>query len=238
MFILIIYAHRGASGYCPENTMASFKKALDLHSEGIELDVHLSKDNKIIVCHDFTIDRTTNGTGFIKNMTLAQLQSYDYGSWFSEEFEGEKVPLLSDVLELIKDTDVILNIEIKAGSTYYPNMEKILLDQVISYDLLHNIIISSFDHYALYECKKINKDVKTAILYGSNLYQPWEYAKAIHADALHPNYITVSDHLVDNCKKNNLLLNPYTVDSHDIAKKFNHMDVSGLITNYPDIIKA
>ena len=115
MMTVIVLAHRGYSAKAPENTMAAFELALAVGADGIELDVHMTRDGEIVVIHDDTLDRTTNGKGPVSDQTMAELRELDAGSWFSPEFAGERIPTLKLVLELIKDKDVLLNIEIKTG---------------------------------------------------------------------------------------------------------------------------
>ena len=113
-------AHRGASYIAPENTLIAFKKAIALGADGIELDVHLSADGIPVVMHDETLDRTTNGKGLIKYYNVCDLESLDAGGWFSDDYAGEAVPTLEQVLKLISDTDMVLNVEMKMGGFFYP----------------------------------------------------------------------------------------------------------------------
>ena len=99
----LIYGHRGASGHAPENTLPSFRLAMDMGADGFELDVHMSKDGELVIIHDKTVDRTTNGTGAVKDMTLAELKALDAGGWKGVEFEGLKIPTFREFMELIKD---------------------------------------------------------------------------------------------------------------------------------------
>src|SRR5690554_2404438 len=117
----VIYAHRGASAYAPENTGAAFRKALDMKADGIELDVHLSKDGHVVVIHDEKVDRTSNGKGLIRDLKLDELKSLDFGAWFSSEFAGEPIMTLDEVLSLLDGWDGILNIELKSGYVLYDN---------------------------------------------------------------------------------------------------------------------
>ena len=122
-----IYAHRGSSGTHPENTLAAFREAARLPIYGVEFDVHLTKDGELVVIHDETIDRTSNGKGFVKDMTLAELRSFDFGSWFSDEFRGEPIPTLHEVLEVFSETSHHLNIELKSDIFPYEGMaEKVV----------------------------------------------------------------------------------------------------------------
>src|SRR5262245_43372391 len=121
-----VVAHRGGRKWAPENTMAAFKKAIDAGVYGIELDIHRSKSGELMVIHDETVNRTTNGTGLIKDMTFAELQKLDAGSWFAPSFKDERVPLLSEVLALINGK-CVLNVEIKNIPVAYPGIEDDLL---------------------------------------------------------------------------------------------------------------
>ncbi|MFD3158310.1 glycerophosphodiester phosphodiesterase [Haloimpatiens sp. FM7330] len=232
-----IQAHRGASGYAPENTLAAFKKAIEMKADGIELDVHLSKDGYLIVMHDEKVDRTTNGKGMIKSFTLEELKKLDAGSWYSKEFNNERIPTLEEVLKLIKPTSLFINLEIKAGYRLYPNIEEKVLNMLEKYDMLERSIISSFDHYSLVKIKQLNSKVKTGMLYMSSLFEPWDYAKSIKVDALHPYYITLTKEFIMGAYSHNLAINTYTVNEESAIKQLAQGKISGLITNYPDKAK-
>lgn len=231
-----IIAHRGASAYAPENTMAAFRKALDMKADGIELDVHLTKDNHIVVIHDLKVDRTSNGSGMIIDMTLEELKQLDFGSWFSEEFAGEKIPTLEEVLELLKGWDGLLNIELKIVKPgLYEGLEKKVVDMVKSYNMLDNTIISSFNHYSLANVKKIEPNMKIGLLYSAGIYEPWNYAASLNADAIHPNYLSIVPEIVEGCHAHNIQVNPYTVDLPEHIAYMLKAKVDGIITNVPDI---
>ena len=119
-----IFAHRGASGNFPENTIAAFKEAARLPVYGVEFDVHMTADGELVVIHDESIDRTSNGTGYVKDMSLAELKTYDFGSWFSPDFQGETIPTLSEVLDVFDSTDHKLNIELKSDIFPYEGWSK------------------------------------------------------------------------------------------------------------------
>jgi glycerophosphoryl diester phosphodiesterase len=120
----LIMAHRGASGYAPENTMAAFEKALEMGTEGIELDVHMTADGEIVVIHDHTVDRTSDGKGMVGALTLEEIREFDFGSWFDPKFKGQSIPTLRDVFELLEDWEGLLNIEVKSGPIFYPGIEE------------------------------------------------------------------------------------------------------------------
>ena len=180
---MIVMAHRGFSSKAPENTMSAFIQALEAGAEGIELDVHLTGDGEVVVIHDHTLERTTSGSGPVSEMTLAEVQRFDAGAWFSQEFAGEKVPSLREVLELVKEHNVLLNVETKAALGYEQLNDKValLLDE---YALWEKTIISSFNHYALVHMKQIRPQARTGILYNCGLVNPWDYAKSIAAHCI------------------------------------------------------
>lgn len=230
----LVIAHRGASAYAPENTTASFKKALEMGANGIELDVHISKDDHLIVMHDERVDRTTNGTGFIKDLTLSELKNLDAGSWFDNAYIGEQIPTLEEVLDLIKDKNLFLNIELKSGPILYEGIERRVIDLITKYNMKENVIISSFNHYSLLTVKEIDPSVKTGVLYMAGLVKPWEYAKKLNADAIHPLFYNIVPLVVIGCSNNKIQINPFTVNEEAHILGVAKAGVSGIITNYPD----
>lgn len=231
----IIIAHRGASAYAPENTIPAFRKAIEMGAGGLELDVHLSSDGFLVVAHDENTDRTSNGKGPIKDKTLAELKSLDFGGWFSKEFEGAQIPLLDEVLELFRDWDGMLNIEIKNGPVFYPGIEKKVADAVRSAGMLERTIVSSFNHYSLVEIRRLEPAVRTAPLYMEGLYEPWEYAKRIGACAIHPLFYNIVPEVMVGCIRNGIAVNPFTIDRPEHIKMAAMARVSGIITNVPDV---
>jgi glycerophosphoryl diester phosphodiesterase len=230
----IIYAHRGASAYAPENTMAAFRKALDMKAGGIELDVHLSRDGIPIVCHDDKVDRVSNGSGLVREKTLKELKGLDFGSWFSSEYEGEKIPTLEEVLELLEDWDGILNIEIKKAAVQYEGIEEKTVELLRRHNMIDRTIISSFNHYCLLTVKKFEPSLKIGLLYSAGLVEPWVYAKRIGAEAIHPMYLGVVPLIAQGCRDNGIILNAWTADNPEHIRGLAAMGVSGIITNVPD----
>lgn len=231
----VIIAHRGASRQAPENTMAAFKRALELGTGGIELDVHLSTDGHLMVTHDEQVDRTSNGKGLVRDKSSGELRELDFGSWFSPEFKDEKIPELEEVLQLIAGWDGLLNIEIKNGPIFYPGIEQAVADAVKKYNISQRTIISSFNHYSLVEIRKLMPEIKTAPLYMAGLYEPWEYARSMGACAIHPLFYNIVPEVMKGCKTNGILVNPFTVDQPEHIKAMISAGVDGIITNVPDI---
>jgi glycerophosphoryl diester phosphodiesterase len=231
----VIYAHRGASAYAPENTMAAFKKALEMGAQGIELDIHLTGDGHVVVAHDEALGRTCNGSGVIEETELKKLMDLDFGYWFSEEFEGEKIPLLTDVIDLVRGKGIILNIEIKASRKYYnPGLGQKTARIVRDYGIQDFVIVSSFNHYSLLDIRKESPEIVTAPLYVGLFADIWDYCKKIGAAAVHPCFTDVVPEMIVGCKKNGLTVNVWTVDKEDDIKEAASMGVDGIITNVPD----
>lgn len=230
----VIIAHRGASKQAPENTMAAFRKALELGAGGIETDVHFSADGHLVVIHDEQVDRTSNGKGLVKSKTLAELKSLDFGSWFAPEFSGEKIPELDELLQLVADWDGLLNIELKNGPVFYPGIEQAVAEAIRKYKLTNRTIISSFNHYSLVEIRRVCPEIKTAPLYMAGLYEPWEYARRMGATAIHPLFYNIVPEVMKGCKLNNIMVNPFTVDQPEQIRAMAEAGVDGIITNVPD----
>ncbi|MCR2043082.1 glycerophosphodiester phosphodiesterase [Anaerosalibacter massiliensis] len=231
----LVFAHRGASHYAPENTFASYKMAVDMNADGIEIDVHKSKDGHLIVCHDEKVDRTTNGTGYIKDLNLKEIKSLDAGSWFDKKFAKENIPTLNEVLKFVKRENILLNIELKNGPIFYPNIEEDIVELIKYYGLESYVIISSFNHYSLLKIKKIEPKIKTGILYIAGMVSPWKYAKSIGADAIHPLFITINEQVVKECLFNKVMVNPFTVNNEDEIILMKMLNVTSIITDRPDI---
>lgn len=229
-----IVAHRGLPHVAPENTLASFKAALALDIDGIETDIQATKDGELIICHDELLNRTTNGHGLIKNHTLRELKSLSAGAWFGKNYRDEKIPTLREFLELVKGRDLLINLELKTGIVFYPDIEKKLITMINEYNLSEHVIVSSFNHYSLLTCKEIAPHIKTGILYEGALVDPWDYAEKIGASALHPYFPFVTSQMVDTAHFHSLMVNPYTLNETDEMKQMIAFGVDSIITNYPE----
>jgi glycerophosphoryl diester phosphodiesterase len=230
----VIYAHRGASGSSPENTMAAFRKAVSMGSQGIECDVQMTKDGKLIICHDELLDRTTDGKGFIKDKSYEEIRRLDAGSWFGDTYAGQRVPLLEELLYLVKNSGIYLNIELKTGIIQYNGIEDKVIEMVKTYDLMNRTIFSSFNHYSLYEIKDKHPSAITGALYMEGLYQPWSYLKSIKCDCAHPFYLAAQPTITEGLLQHGYTINAFTVDDPNIAARLIKAGVEGIITNYPE----
>lgn len=229
-----VFAHRGFSGKYPENTMRAFKEALKLDIDGIELDVHKSKDGKLVVIHDEDVKRTFNGEGEIKDFTFDELRKL---SCKKVDFKNDVecgIPLLEEVLDLIKNKPIILNIEIKNDIAYYKNIEKDVLNLISNFNILDKIIISSFNHETLRRVKEINKDVKIGILYEREIPNIINYAKTLDAYAIHPWDKLLSEDIVKEAHREGIKVNVYTVNKKEDIKRLNYWNVDGIFTDFSD----
>jgi len=236
--VIINYAHRGASGYFPENTMISFEKAIELGATGIETDVQMTSDGVLVLIHDEYVNRTTNGLGLVKDFTYADLNNLDAGSWFSENYKSEKIPTAKELIILAKENNILLNLELKNGEIIYHGIEEKLIEMLYKYKYEDKVILSSFNHYSMVHCKEISSRIKTGLLYMAGLYQPEIYCKQTGADALHPYFYSINKEIIDNAKEEGLLVNPFTVNDEANMKSLIASGVDGLITNYPDKLKV
>lgn len=144
----LVWAHRGASGYAPENTLAAFEKAVELGADGVELDIQLTKDDEIVVIHDEKIDRTSDGEGWVKDYTLEELRGFNYNRT-KPEYEHADIPTMREVFELLKPTGLFINIEIKMGVFFYEKIEEKILALTKEMDMEDRVCYSSFNHYTV-----------------------------------------------------------------------------------------
>jgi len=231
-----VQAHRGASAYRPENTLEAFSLAIEQGADGIEIDVHVTKDGHIVVAHDERLERVSNGTGFITDYTLAELKSLNFNKPFPDQ-PACAIPTLEEVYALIKETALILNVELKANKFLYPELSEKLIRTEREYDMSGRIIYSSFNHYSLKPLKQIDPAVKIGLLYSTGLVDPWVYANYLSADAIHPHYaaITALPETVSRCRENGVMVNVWTVDDPQMITHMFKCGVDAVITNKPDV---
>jgi glycerophosphoryl diester phosphodiesterase len=214
--------HRGAKGYEPENTLISFQKAIDLKVDGIELDVHLSSDGEIMVIHDETIDRTTNGKGFVKKFTASQLKELG-------------IPTLIEVLDLVSQK-CFVNIELKGIGTAKPVVE--LITHYISNKNWTNtdFLISSFDWKMLEEVQLLNPKIRIGVLTETSAGKALAFAKKIKAYSIHSNYRLLTKENVVLMQENGFEVYPWTVNSKEAIQAIKSFQVNGIISDFPDRI--
>lgn len=236
-----IFAHRGASAYAPENTLPAFEKAVDIGADGVELDIHLSRDGRLVVIHDEMLDRTTNGHGFVKDFTLAELKKLDASKTMTNSgFCNLRIPTLGEVYELLADTELLVNVEVKNSIFLYPGILEKALEAEAKYGMSGRVLYSSVNHYAMQELKRISPQSKTGLLYSTMLIDPWNAAMAANADALHPFFPCVANTpcMIPKCRKNGIAVNTWTVDEPEYIRAMFMLGVDSVITNKPDVAKS
>jgi len=221
-------AHRGAKAYEPENTLQAFQKALDLNSDGIELDVHLSSDGYLIVIHDETIDRTTNGKGLVNDFTLAELKSFLIDGKY-------QIPTLNEVFDLV-NKKCFVNIELKGLETA-PKVVSLIEEYISEKDWKYeHFIISSFDWNMLEETSKLNPNISIGVLTEENIYTALAFAEKIKAKAIHPDFQLLNAENVQQMQEQGFLVLPWTVNSEEDIQKVKTYQVNGIISDNPDKI--
>lgn len=239
------WAHRGASGHAPENTLAAFALAAEMGADGIELDVHLSADGQVVVIHNGTVDATTDGRGRVCDLTLDALQALDAGSSYSPRFAGQRIPTLQQVLADVGPR-MLVNIEIKADAALRaagggaPNgepgqLEASVVRLIEAQGNVERVIVSSFVPASLRRVRKLNPDIRLGFLYSGRVHKRaplWMYRLLAPYDALHPAFGLVDEGYVTRAQRRPL--NVWTVNKEDDLRRMRELGVAGIITNYPD----
>lgn len=232
------FGHRGAPKAAPENTLVSFQKAREMGADGVELDVMLCADGEPVVIHDFTVKRTTNGHGRVRELTLVQLKALDAGSWFGPEFAGERIPTLREVAAWAGE-DMLLNIELKSTSIPGDGLEEKVISIVREYGLEQRVVLSSFNPFALWRVKRLASDLHTGLLYASDLpvylRRAWLRPLA-QPDALHPHYEMVTDDYLLWARRKGYRINVWTPDQVSDWQRLLRQKVDMIITNCPDAL--
>ena len=230
-------AHRGYSGRYPENTRIAFEAAVQqTQCDGFESDVHFTKDGKLVIIHDPVLDRTTNGTGFVKDYTYEELLRLDLGSWKGKEFAGQRIMLWHELLEFCRDTNKICNLEIKNYEVFYEGIEKAVIEEIERYQMQDRVFLSSFNHVSMEACKRINPEIEVGLLYDKPLYQAAYYISRTISDCVHPRYTVLQyePHLVEDFHRMGKKVNVWTAnDGQDILDMVN-LGVDSIISNFPD----
>ncbi|MCM3724524.1 glycerophosphodiester phosphodiesterase [Neobacillus cucumis] len=225
-----IFAHRGYSALFAENTMGAFIEAEKAGADGLELDVQLTKDGEIVVIHDEKVDRTTTGSGFVKDLLYKDIRKLNANK---KGLRKEQIPSLIEVLEWLQTNKLICNIELKNGLIPYDGMEKKVVQLVRNYGLSDRIIISSFNHYSIVYSYRIAPEIETAPLFIEGIYMPWIYSQSIRAKGIHPKHSAMSDSILINTMDNGIAVRPYTVNKDIDMNRFFKINCTAIITDDP-----
>lgn len=226
-------AHRGASGQAPENTLAAFRLALEMGADMCELDVQQTADDRLVVMHDDTLQRTTTGKGNVWDMTLAELQSHDAGVWFEKRFAGEKLPALEDVIALARGK-MKLNIEVKMHG-HERQIAPLVIETIRRENFADECVVTSFDWKIAEEIKALAPDLRVGYIFG------WrEFAEEVFAgpvDLLSAHYSLVDAAFLSRARAAGKKVHVWTVNYKWLMRRLLKLGVGGIITNYPDRLR-
>ncbi|MFA1821607.1 glycerophosphodiester phosphodiesterase [Virgibacillus oceani] len=229
-----IIAHRGASKYAPENTMPAFDLAYKMGVEEIETDVQLTKDDVPVLIHDEHVKRTTNGNGYVKNLTYKELKNLDAGGWFAQKFKGTRILSLHEFLKWAENKPLYLNIELKNNKIDYKHLESIVYEMIYHYQLLNRTTISTFNPNSIKRLKRYNTDIEIAFLTSKRLENLIDHTQRLGGNAVHVKYRLLNTALVQESKQKNTPLRVYTVNRKiRIIRCLKHQ-VEGIFTDVPD----
>ena len=228
-------AHRGARDVAPENTLAAFRAAMDAGADGIELDVTRCATGEIVVIHDDTLDRTTDGCGAVGATPLEALRALDAGSWFSPDFAGERVPLLHEVLDLVAG-QMRVNIEIKGHRLLGDGTEGDIAEMVLARGMENQVVVSSFNPAALWRMRWAAPGLQRGFLYGTatpiGITRGWAQLLA-RPQALHPHHTMLRSEDVRRLKARGYRVNAWTVNDAVEMQRMIALGVDGIITDHP-----
>lgn len=230
----LVWAHRGASAYAPENTLPAFEKAVEMKADGIELDVQMTKDGELVVIHDERLERVSDGKGYVKDYTYAELLKLNFNQKFPQ-YGNVRIPTLEQVYLLIKPTDLTINVEIKTGEIFYPEIEERVIDLTERYGLSDRVIYSSFNHYTVRKVKELCPKAEVGMLYCDGMIDPVAYAReTVKADAIHPAFYNIKyPGVVKACKEDGIKIHVWTVNEETEMRELCEWQIDAMITNDP-----
>lgn len=237
----LLFGHRGCPELAPENSLSSFKKILEHNVPGVELDVQICRSGELVVYHDNNMIRTTGFDGNIIDHDLTQIRSLDNGSFFSEQFKGEKIPLFEEVLSLLGDK-VYYDIELKADYSKNRGLEKKVLNMINDFRLEKRVLISSFNPLALKRFRNLTKDIPVSLIYSDSESVPFYLRKGegrflVRTEGIKPDYRLLNEKLFKKMnRKFNLMT--WTVDDEKMFRKYVEWGICGLCTNRGDFFAS
>ena len=231
----LIYGHRGASGAAPENTLEAFDLAARIGADGVELDVHICRSGELVVAHDETVDRVSDGTGMIRDLSLSELKALRFNRTHPE-YRDARLPLLSEVFQLLRPAGLQINIELKNSIVDYPDLERKVLETAARDFDLSRVCFSSFNHFSMLRMKQLDPSVPCGLLYEAVLVRPWEYAARLGMDAIHPHYseVILPYGECSAAHTAGIRVNTWTVNTREDMASVIREGADILITNYPD----
>lgn len=223
-------AHRGASRYAPENTLAAFRRALEDGVPAVECDVRRTRDGHLVVIHDAAVDRTTDGRGLVESLTLDALRRLDAGRWFGQEWTGERVPLFDEVLELVRGR-ALIKVEIKNNPHPAAGIEREVVEAIQRHGMEDDSFVMSFDHQAVRAVRSAAPRIATGIIYAARLVDPVAAARAAAADALCVQWEYLDRDVVAHARGGGLGIFTWTVDDEAEFTRCLALHLDGVSSN-------
>ena len=233
----LVFGHRGAKAYAPMNTIPAFELAAEQGVHGVELDVHFSSDNELVIIHDYTVDATTNGTGEVAKKSLDELKSLDAGSWFDPKFAGTQIPTLDEVFKTFGPA-LIVNVEIKVYNLEDPTIEQAVANCIFRNNMQERVIVSSFAPQNLRRIRVIAPDVPRGYIQSLETMSGDTQGVLIPEDyhAEHWQHDMIGQEQMDYAKEVGKYVNTWTVNDAARARQLRLLGVHGIVTDYPDVI--
>lgn len=234
-----VIAHRGYSGKYPENTMLAFQKAAEAGCDEIELDVQVTKDGVAVVIHDETLDRTTDGSGAVRDYTFGELRKFNAAKLFYGGTVFEPVPSFDEYCRWASGCGMSTNIEIKTGIYYYREIEEKIAEIIRKYHLEEKVMFSSFNHISLAKIKQIFPQARCGVLVDDKgIGNAGYYCKSGGFAYYHPDVKGLTDKTIEECKREGIGINAWTVNDMGDLERLYEKKCTGVITNYPEVCRA
>lgn len=233
-----VISHRGGAARYPENTLAGFRRTVEIGADGVEFDVHRCASGELVVIHDDDLQRTTNGVGLIKESSWSEIKRLSAGRWFGDKFTDEKVPLLSEVLEVFQDSNLIINIEIKNTPMGYPDIEDDLLEALSGYSKRDNILVSSFDHQFLKRLREKDDLLQIGVLCAAMLLNPGEYAAQLGAKYYINAFDCLLPEAVSEAQSLGLQVVAWTLNNPRDWAQAIQCEVDAIVTDDPEYLQG
>lgn len=232
-------AHRGASYDAPENTMPAFQLAAAMGADGVELDAQLCKDGEVVIIHDFSVDKTTDGHGLVRQKRLLELQQLDAGRHFAAEFAGTRIPTLAELFINLGPA-LLYNIELKTTAFFNSHLEAEVIRLIEDHQLQHRVLISSFNPFALWRAYRLNPRLERALLWAPDLtfYLRWQLFRSLARPTMfNARWQAITPTLIEKERRRGLRVNAWTCNDPAGMRRLIDLGVAGIITDRPDLLK-
>lgn len=232
----LIWAHRGSDKFA-ENTLPAFEQAIRDKADGIEVDLQRTSDGELVIIHDEKTDRTTGVSGWVHASSWSVLRNLNAAAYKSK-LATAAIPKLTELFDLIKPTNLTLNIELKNGLILAEGIEKQVWDLTCSFNMQERVCFSSFNHYSMRIMRGVSEQAECGLLYQSGLIDPWLYAQRVGVQALHPHWASLKiPDLVENCSAAGIKINAWTINKPETIRKAHKLGINAIITDKPYLVR-